>query len=567
MPRISPQTIEEIKSRLDMVELVRRYVDLKPAGGRFMGVCPFHQETKPSMSVNPEQGFYYCFGCQASGDAIDFYCRINGLDFVDGLKELAGDVGVNVDHVQGEAQQDKAGDRKAALEMHALAQAFFRGGLQSRQGEAARQYLHSRGVDRSVIDLFELGWSPDSWNGLKNHLIQKGYHAEQGVAAGLLSQNANGRIYDRFRSRVIFPIHDLNGRIVAFGGRVLGDGDPKYLNSSDSPIFKKGDLLYGLYQARKMVTQSKEVLLTEGYADVISMVQFGFANACGVLGTALTKKQVQRLAGLCHTVTLVFDGDRAGREAALRSAEMILCFGLKVRVVSLPEQEDVDSLLRKEGPQALNSLIQESEQGLAFCLNMITSHSSPKEVMAWAIRFLKSMHDVSYRAYYLPRLADGLKISEIELRQALSEPEGRRHTFATSLSGFSPGQRDRELLGFAIKHPEFLGRLQDLGLDGVLSTQRGLQFWAKLIRYGAGNVLPYLDEGEKQFFIQSQMQKVQHEDPARIFEDITHFVAQARRVKDRKTLQEALSQAQVRGDLHEQARLLEHYSNLVKGAE
>lgn len=567
MPRISSQTIEDIKSRLDMIELIRRYVDLKPAGGRFMGVCPFHQETKPSMSVNPEQGFYYCFGCQASGDAIDFYCRINGLDFVDGLKELASEVGVNIDHQAGDDQQHKAGERKIVLEMHELAQAFFRRGLQGRQGEAARQYLANRGVDRSVIDHFGLGWSPDSWNGLKNQLVQKGYRPEQGVTGGLLSQNANGRIYDRFRSRVIFPIHDLNGRVVAFGGRVIGDGEPKYLNSSESPIFKKGDLLYGLHQARKAVTQSKQVLLTEGYADVISMVQYGFVNACGVLGTALTRKQVQRLAGLCHTVILVFDGDRAGREAALRSTEMILCAGLKVRVVALPDQEDVDSLLRQEGAEALNGLIQEAEQGLAFCLNMITSLSSPKEVMAWALRFLKSMQDVSYRAYYLPRLAEGLKVSEIELRKALSEPASSRQQFSASLSGFSPGQRDRELLGFAVRHPEFLSQLQDIGIEGVLSTQRGRQFWAKLMQYGPRDVLPSLDQGEKQFFIHARMHNIEHEDPSRVFEDITNFVTQTRRVKDRKTLQEALSQAQIRGDLNEQARLLEHYSNLVKGAE
>lgn len=567
MPRISSQTIEDIKSRLDMIELIRRYVDLKPAGGRFMGVCPFHQETKPSMSVNPEQGFYYCFGCQASGDAIDFYCRINGLDFVDGLKELASEVGVNIDHQAGDDQQHKAGERKIVLEMHELAQAFFRRGLQGRQGEAARQYLANRGVDRSVIDHFGLGWSPDSWNGLKNQLVQKGYRPEQGVTGGLLSQNANGRIYDRFRSRVIFPIHDLNGRVVAFGGRVIGDGEPKYLNSSESPIFKKGDLLYGLHQARKAVTQSKQVLLTEGYADVISMVQYGFVNACGVLGTALTRKQVQRLAGLCHTVILVFDGDRAGREAALRSTEMILCAGLKVRVVALPDQEDVDSLLRQEGAEALNGLIQEAEQGLAFCLNMITSLSSPKEVMAWALRFLKSMQDVSYRAYYLPRLAEGLKVSEIELRKALSEPASSRQEFSASLSGFSPGQRDRELLGFAVRHPEFLSQLQDIGIEGVLSTQRGRQFWAKLMQYGPRDVLPSLDQGEKQFFIHARMHNIEHEDPSRVFEDITNFVTQTRRVKDRKTLQEALSQAQIRGDLNEQARLLEHYSNLVKGAE
>lgn len=323
------ESIEEIKSRLDLLELVGRYVQLRQAGQRWVGVCPFHQETKPSLSVNPEQGFFYCFGCQAGGDGIDFYCRINGLEFAEGLKELAQETGVRLQGDKGRSSGANRSWGKICLQANALAQEYFSAALQSEQGAQARQYLQQRGVSQEMVQRFSLGWSPGKWQGLKDYLQRHGISPEQGLQAGLLSSNSRGRVYDRFRDRVTFPIQDLQGRVLAFGGRVLQDQEnqPKYLNSSESPVFKKGEHLYGLYQARQKVTQSKQALLTEGYADVISMVQYGFENTCGVLGTALTKEQVKRLSGLCDTVYLLFDGDRAGQQAALRSTQMILAAG------------------------------------------------------------------------------------------------------------------------------------------------------------------------------------------------------------------------------------------------
>jgi DNA primase len=454
--------------------------------------------------------------------------------------------------------------------MHELAQSFFRQCLAGKSGEAPRSYLLGRGLSQETIDAFGLGYSLDSWQGLKNVLLRQGYTAEQGVQAGLLSQNKQGRVYDRFRGRIIFPIFDLGGRVAAFGGRTIGDGEPKYLNSSDTPIFKKGDLLYGLYQARQNITQSKEALLTEGYSDVLTLVQSGFGNACGVLGTALTSTQVKRLSGLCRKVTLIFDGDRAGEQASLRSAAMVLQAGLSAQVVSLPQGEDVDSLLRREGAEALQALLQEAREGLAFCLSMISVYYAPREMLRWAVDFLQGLPEASWQAYYLPRIAKGLQLSEAELRQALQEPRGQRQRqeMAKALQSSSPGARDRELLRFALCYPQYISRLREHGLEEVLRTERGRIFWDKLQRHGrSDDMLPLLDEGEKRFFVECKFNPAYNVDPEQVWQDLRAFLDRSRKDKEQKELQQALSRAQQRGDTQEVFRLLEQFSRFSKGEE
>ena len=563
MARISSETIEELKSRLDLGDVVQRFVELRRAGDRLTGVCPFHQETKPSLSVNPAQGFYYCFGCQASGDVIDFYCRINGLEFMEGVQELARECGMQLEP-GSDRESGRAGLRQACLEMHALAQSHFRTLWRGKEASQARKYMRDRGLQDSVIDQFGLGWSPNAWDGLKRYLAERGYSPEQGVQAGLLSQSSRGRIFDRFRSRVTFPIYDLTGKVVAFGGRIVGQGEPKYLNSSETPIFKKGEVLYGLYQARKHVTQSKEALLTEGYADVLSLVQHGFVNSCGVLGTALTKTQVQRLAGLCRQVVLLFDGDRAGREAALRSTEMLLRAGVQVRAALLPEGSDVDDVLRGSGPGALRALIDEAREGLVFALKMISSEKSPKEVTDWAVHFLRGFRDLTLQAYYLPKVAHGLDLSESGLRRALDEKApGPGPGPGGPQRGTAPAQRDREMLGFAIAHPEYLHRLRDEGLEILLKTDRGRSFWNKLVEYGHEAVPHSLDEGEKRFFYQSKL-GFKCSDPEEVFADFCNRIRQAGKERERKKLHDALSRLN-KGELTEEDKmLLKKYSDFLR---
>ena len=255
------QVIQALKQRLNIVDVVRRYVALRPGGGRQMGLCPFHQEKTPSFSVNEAEGFFYCFGCQAGGDVIDFYQRVNGLEFKDALEQLAAEAGVELTAYKLDPEYDARQQlKRRCLEMHGAAQEYYRGNLNLATGDASRAYLRRRGMNAEVVAAFGIGASPDDWHGLANFLAARGYTQEEAVQAGLLSQNDRGKIYDRFRGRLIFPIQNLSGQVIAFGGRILTDGEPKYLNSSDTPIYKKGEHLYGLFQARQAMIIIKKDL-------------------------------------------------------------------------------------------------------------------------------------------------------------------------------------------------------------------------------------------------------------------------------------------------------------------
>jgi DNA primase len=566
--------VEAVKARISIADIVRRYVDLKPVSGRWMGACPFHQETKPSMSVNDDEGFFYCFGCQASGDVIDFYSRINGLEFRESLEQLAAEVGIEIGNVPHDPH---AAERKAKsalfLDMHDEANAWFQRNLSMAAGDTARRYLADRGMTPDVIRKFGLGYSPDDWHGLNNFLKGKGRTPEQGVEAGLLSKNEKGNIYDRFRGRLIFPIQNLSGRVIAFGGRIITDGEPKYLNSSDTPIYKKGDHLYGLNLARSTMTRTKRALLTEGYMDVISLHQFGYTDSCGVLGTALTPEQVKRLAGFCSRVDLVFDGDGAGRKAALKSSRMILLQGVACKVVLMPDGEDVDSLLQAKGAEGFEECMAQAPGGLDFCMATLRSEFAPREIMAWAKSFLSDLSDASLQAYYLPRLAGGLGLSEADFRRDAGIAGGTRsapprpHQAAPPQTG-AQGQGgqgrqrlpavgkedkdDRYFLKFPIQYPDYVQALAAKGFEGILGTQWAVALWNKLVNAQHGQILSQLNEQEKSFYIRCREEVRESVLTGReLLEEWEHIcrkIADGQQRLDSRQLKEALHQAQLSGD-------------------
>ncbi|MGE4553871.1 MAG: DNA primase, partial [Desulfovibrionaceae bacterium] len=511
-----------IKARLNIADVVRRYVDLRPVSGRWMGACPFHQETKPSFSVNDAEGFFYCFGCQASGDVIDFYMRINGLEFRDALEQLAAEAGVDLGDSRPDPQADaRRQAKKRMLEMHDLAREHFIRNLHHAAGQPARDYLQRRGMAPDMVREFSLGYSLDDWHGLDKFLQSKGFSPDEATEAGLLSRNEKGSMYDRFRGRLIFPIQDLSGRVIAFGGRILMDGEPKYLNSSDTPIYKKGDHLYGLNLARPAMNRSRRAILTEGYVDVMSLHQFGYRDACGVLGTALTRDQVRRLTGLCSRVDLIFDGDNAGRKAALKSAEMILSIGAACRVVMLPQGEDVDSLLQTQGSAALDPLLDAAQEGLAFCTRTMSEQAAPREIIAWAQRFLSELESPQLRAYYLPRVAAGLGLYEAELRGDPAIRRGPRNPAPAASAGpgdpmdaprrsgpadaGKPDEKDAYFLCFAMQYPEYVPALAKLGLGEVLSAPFSEQLWAKLLDHQGEGMPEGLAPQEKAFWARSRL--------------------------------------------------------------
>lgn len=573
-------SLQELKARISIVDLVRRYVNLRNAGGRWVGPCPFHQETKPSFSVNEQEGFYYCFGCQAHGDAIDFYCKINGLDFRDGVEQLAQEVGLTLRLGSGKDSGRSREERdftRLCLEMYARAQEHFRRNLNAPHGETCRSYLQGRGMNSDLAKAFGLGFSLPGWDALLKFLRSTGFVPEQAAKAGLLSQNEKGRVYDRFRGRLMFPIQNLTGQVIAFGGRVLSsDDEPKYINSSDTAIYKKGEHLYGLFQARRAITHGKIALLTEGYVDVLTLHQFGYTNACGVLGTALTPQQIKRLSGFCSRVDLLFDGDNAGRKAALRSSQMLLTRGLSCRVVLFPEGEDADSLLRGSGPEAFDELLRNAEDGLDYCLRSVRETYSPKELLEWVKNFSGELEDPALLSVYLPKMAQGLGLNESELRQTLlstrktapnaapnggtyaggqpGQRSGRLQRGARNVRGLpravpqGPGgpreKRERQVMHFAIRCPQHLERLETAGAPRLLVSGWAKNIWSTLWQAQGEDVLSLLGEEEKKFYIQSRLEReaLQETEEAEL-EQICWFLGQERRKDEQAVIRRGTPRA------------------------
>ncbi|HDQ39463.1 MAG TPA: DNA primase [Desulfonatronum sp.] len=567
---MNPQSIRMIKDRLDFVELVGRYVHLRPAGERWVAPCPFHHETKPSFHVNPGQGFYYCFGCQASGDIIDFYARINGLDFKQAVVQLARETGVELDFGPMDPREKKnLEDRQIFLRMYAQSAEHFQRNLESNRGENSRRYLRERRVNAEMLAEFGIGWSRPDWHGLEGFLRSRGYAKEQAVTCGLLVQNEQGRIYDRFRDRIMFPIHDLAGRIVAFGGRAIDSSEPKYINTSETPIYTKGEHLYGLHQARRAVVRDKRALLTEGYLDVVALHQFGFAQAVGVLGTALTHSQVKRLSGFCSRVDLVFDGDQAGLKAAVRAAEMLLARGAQCAVVTLPEGEDVDSLLHGQGPDVLRTMISQARDGLDFCLQTIQGYS-PREVVDWAGRFLGAVETEALRAFYLPRVASGLGMSELELRRIRRKPDAPSPEPSPAVKDpvRTLTAKERQLLAFAVCCPQWREQLACGGIAGVLENDWAKAFWEKLSGLGQNQDPSGFSAEEKRFFFQvlaHDSASTGREDAA-AWEEVRAFLDKHQLRNRQKKMLQALRQAQNQGDERSVSELLKAYQDLAREA-
>lgn len=358
---ITPQFLDELRSRVPVSDVVGKRVKLAKKGREFSGLCPFHSEKTPSFTVNDDKAFYHCFGCGAHGDVIRFVTETEGLTFPEAVAKLAGMAGLTVPEATPQERQ-RAERAKTLQEACEAALRFFRRRLEAPDGADALAYLRRRGLKPETIEAFRLGWAPDGRKALKQALTGEGYPEAMLVEAGLLIKPEDGgESYDRFRGRVIFPIADRRGRVIAFGGRALGDIKPKYLNSPETPLFNKGSLLYSLDKARQAVRDGADVIVTEGYTDVIALHQAGFGGAVAPLGTALTESQIEELWRLAPEPVLCFDGDEAGRRAAGRALDRLLprlVPGKTAKFVFLPEGEDPDSFVNLSGPDAFGRLVE-----------------------------------------------------------------------------------------------------------------------------------------------------------------------------------------------------------------
>ncbi|HET9985375.1 MAG TPA: DNA primase [Longimicrobiales bacterium] len=432
---IPDSVVDEVRARADIVEIVGEQVPLKRAGKEFRALCPFHTEKTPSFYVVPAKGFYKCFGCGESGDVFTFLMKRQGLEFQDAVRALAARVGVEIPDERAGRREEEA--HKAVREAVAFAADFYRRTLwESAAGERARRYLAGRGIEREAAERFQLGAAPDEWRAIRDAARKHGIADEVLLDAGLIkpSDRPDGP-YDRLRDRLIFPICDVGGRVVAFGGRVLGkaaEGVPKYLNSPDTPIYQKGHLLYGLNWARGAIRREAAALVVEGYMDYVSLAARGIENVVAGLGTAMTGEQAALLARYSRTAYLLYDSDPAGLRATFRTGDALLRAGVHPLVVTLPAGEDPDSVVRAGGAQALRPLLEAAVDVLERKVQILGEHGYLEDVdglrraLDRLLPTLRAAADPALRDIYVARVAERTGVRRETLEAELAPGGGGR---------------------------------------------------------------------------------------------------------------------------------------------
>jgi len=428
---IPDDVVDEVRARADIVEVIGEHVALKRAGKDFKARCPFHEERTPSFYVVPSKGFYKCFGCNESGDVFTFLMKRLGLSFVDAVKYVAERAGVEIREVSRQGGEDPY---RHLYEANSFAQEFFEKSLwDEKTGKGARAYLKGRGIGRETAERFSLGYAPDEWRALREGSAVHGIDDAVLLEVGLLIQREEGKEpYDRFRNRVIFPIESTSGRVLAFGGRVLGKGGkgmPKYLNSPESPVYHKGEVLYGLSWAKNAIRREEGALVVEGYMDAVSLTAGGIENVVAPLGTAMTEAQARLLARYCTRAFLLFDSDPAGLKATFRAGDVLLAAGLHPAVVTLPPGEDPDTIVRKEGPEAVREYLSQAVDVLDRKLQILEERdyfSSIERTRGAVDRLLPTLRaakDPALRDIYVAKVAERTGVRRETLNAELEKGE------------------------------------------------------------------------------------------------------------------------------------------------
>lgn len=478
-----PQSfIQDLLNRVDIVDVVGRYVQLKKGGANFMGLCPFHNEKSPSFTVSPTKQFYHCFGCGAHGTAIGFLIEYSGLGFVEAVKDLAQGVGMVVpdqDRLPPAQRAEVQAKSLALSDVMTKACDYYRQELRNAQNAIA--YLKNRGLTGEIAAKFGLGYAPDGWDGLRT--VFPDYDATALVEAGLIidrseEEGGNRKRYDRFRDRIMFPIRNIKGQVIGFGGRVLDGGEPKYLNSPETPLFQKGSELYGLFEARQAIREAGYVLVTEGYMDVVALAQLGFPQAVATLGTACTPVHVQKLLRQTDQVIFSFDGDTAGRRAARRALDACLPHAgdnKTLKFLFLPTEHDPDSYVREFGADAFDQQVRDAMPLSQFLLNEVTQDNdlSTSEGRARAQfdakPLLQAMPPSALRLQIVRGLAQLTQTTpaEIEALFELVQPVARKRVAPPRAKRTPPIGLERQMIRLLVAHPSLAAGLDQAALDAA----------------------------------------------------------------------------------------------------
>ncbi len=531
---IEKEIIESIRDRARIEDVVMRYVpSLKKKGNNYVGLCPFHKEKTPSFTVSPDKQIFHCFGCNAGGNVFSFISKIENLDFTESVVFLASQMGIEISR----ADQSSSGIINEIRRINLYALKYYNSFLKSPAGKAGMDYIISRGVSVEAIEKFKIGYSPDSWDMLSRSL--KKNRADMSIVEkiGLSSLTKDKSKYiDRFRGRVMFPIFDTSEHVVAFGGRVLSDSSqPKYLNSPDSEVFHKRDILYGLNFAKESIRENDRVIVVEGYLDVIGCHQNGLENVVAPLGTALTENHIKNLSRLCNEIIMLFDSDSAGINAALKSIKTGSIFNTDIKVATLPEDDPFD-YIQKKGVMELMIIIENAQNPVEFQIDTVLKNGRNQDVvrlMKQMVPVLDSLELDTEKNRYLTYIAQKLKINEIDLRKDYMHlRSGASGTGISSIPGMTKidysARLFRDLISLILHYPEITGDvLIDFSVDDIKDeTSRKIylrisELYQSENKLKIDKIFDFFSEGIEMEFLKEIIQKeIKISDPKSAYTEI-----------------------------------------------
>ncbi|MCK9604475.1 MAG: DNA primase [Candidatus Omnitrophica bacterium] len=579
--RIPENTIEEILSRIDIVEVISGYIPLKRAGRNFRTLCPFHHEKTPSFMVSADRQIYHCFGCGKGGNAISFLIEYERLEFPEAVEALAKKAGIALP----ESQKQDVGTTSLTTQLYKineLTALFYGSNLDSPPALSAKNYLLKRGIKEESIKLFKLGYALDKWDALIGHLRAKNISLSFLEKAGLILPKESGGYYDRFRNRIIFPISDIKSRVIAFGARVLDNTLPKYVNSPETPIYTKGKSLYGLPAATDAIRENDYAVIVEGYLDFIIPYQSGLKNIVASCGTALTTEQARLLKRYTHNVVIVYDGDMAGELATLRTLDIFIEEGMNVRVVCLPQGFDPDSFVRKNGIENFKQKVQQAQNLFDYKLNILKSRHSIKEAEGKAriasemLPTINKFKNAILKSEYIKKLSEELNVAEHHIIEESNKVKDDKPfsapAQASAKKALDINPTEKLLIKMMLEETETINRIkehlepadfQDERVSRIVSIM--FDFVAQGKSVGTSILINHFAEEDiSQIISESVFLEVSSGDKDRVIDDCIQRLKGKKIKLQRQHLHNQIKTAQASGDQIRLDSLMEEFHQLIK---
>ncbi len=587
----SEDVIRRVRDSINVYDLISGYVALKKTGKNWLGLCPFHSEKTPSFNVNTEKQIFHCFGCGVGGDVFKFVELQEGLNFPEAVKTLAARSGITLPQDTRDHRQDKRSEdeKKTLLKIVAEAAEYFTKELEGPAGSAAREYLRKRGVSDAVIREFALGYARPEWDGLLKHLKQRSYTPAQVERAGLVVKRSEGEgHYDRFRGRIIFPIRDMTGQVIAFGGRVMDDSLPKYLNSSETALYSKSNVLYCFDRAKDAARKSGYFIIVEGYLDAIACHQFGATNAVATLGTALTDGHLKLIQRFTKNIVLIFDPDPAGIRATIRGFDPLVEHGMKVNVVSLPDGDDPDTFFQKHGKQAFDEVLRRSVKLMDFVHSAIVKIGAKSpidermDIAKEMVAFIEKIPDRNVQNHYIKKIIDDLDIDEAIFRQETFIEKKTTSSIRDRGTNSAPKRKPQaeEMIIHLMLRDEGIAkdakdRLQPQDFTEPIFQRVAERIFKVLSEQGKLDVMVLLQgqDEETQHLISrysvlelpyDYTENASRDDLEKSFQDCVALIKQKDPEKKMKLLIKAMQEAEARGDAETIKRLTEEQLELSR---